>query len=40
MFKINKLKMYGIDGDEFTYEFESGINYFKGKKQFRKNGIL
>ncbi len=36
MFKINKLKMYGIDGDEFTYEFESGINYFKGKNSSGK----
>lgn len=36
MFKIKKIIMYGVDGGEFTYEFESGINYFKGKNSSGK----
>ena len=36
MFKINKLIMYGVDGGEFTYEFTSGVNYFKGKNSSGK----
>ncbi|APQ76302.1 hypothetical protein [Clostridium botulinum] len=30
MFKINKLIMYGMNNEEYIYEFEDGINYFKG----------
>lgn len=36
MFKINKLIMFGTDGDKFTYEFKQGINYFKGKNSSGK----
>ncbi|MBX4147278.1 AAA family ATPase [Paenibacillus lautus] len=36
MFKINKLEMLGVDGDQFTYEFNNGINYFKGKNNSGK----
>lgn len=36
MFKINKLIMYAVDGEEFTYEFASGVNYFKGKNSSGK----
>ncbi|WP_199767820.1 hypothetical protein [Paenibacillus polymyxa] len=28
--------MYGTDGNEFTYKFKSGINYFKGKNSSGK----
>jgi len=35
MFRIDKLIMYGVDA-EFTYEFTSGINYFKGKNSSGK----
>ncbi|MGG3889608.1 AAA family ATPase [Metabacillus fastidiosus] len=30
MFKITKLKMYSLNGDEYSYSFQSGVNYFKG----------
>ncbi|WP_071642288.1 hypothetical protein [Paenibacillus peoriae] len=36
MFKITRLIMYGTDGNEFTYKFKSGINYFKGKNSSGK----
>lgn len=36
MFKISKLIMYSIDDKIFTYEFELGINYFRGKNSSGK----
>lgn len=36
MFKICKLIMYSMEEDSFTYEFEFGINYFKGKNSSGK----
>lgn len=36
MFKIIKLIMYGMNNDEYTYKFEEGINYFKGKNSSGK----
>lgn len=30
MFKINRLSMFDINEDIYTYNFEKGINYFKG----------
>lgn len=30
MFKITKLIMYSLKEEEYTYNFQSGINYFKG----------
>jgi hypothetical protein len=37
MFKISKLVMFGIDGQEYIYEFKQGINYFKGKNSSGKS---
>lgn len=36
MFKISKLIMYSMDDKIFTYEFELGINYFRGKNSSGK----
>lgn len=36
MFSVNSLIMYGINGEEFTYEFTKGVNYFKGKNSSGK----
>lgn len=36
MFKISKLIMYSMDQQVFTYEFELGINYFRGKNSSGK----
>ncbi|MGA5673966.1 hypothetical protein ACPCKQ_18790 [Bacillus bombysepticus] len=30
MFKITKLIMYSLKEEEYTYNFQSGVNYFKG----------
>ncbi|WP_176521092.1 hypothetical protein [Bacillus toyonensis] len=30
MFKITKLIMYSLKKEEYTYNFQSGVNYFKG----------
>ena len=30
MFKINELKLYSTDGEEYSYFFSEGVNYFKG----------
>lgn len=36
MFKIDKLIMYGVNGEKFIYEFTSGVNYFKGRNSSGK----
>ena len=36
MFKINKLIIYSMKDETFTYKFNSGINYFKGKNSSGK----
>ena len=36
MFKINKLTLYSFDDKEYTYQFEFGVNYFKGKNNSGK----
>ncbi|MDD9786682.1 hypothetical protein PVE99_30450 [Priestia megaterium] len=36
MFKINNLTLFSIDGSQYTYKFEHGINYFKGKNSSGK----
>lgn len=36
MFKINKLTLYSVDEQEFTYGFKEGINYFRGKNSSGK----
>ena len=36
MFKINKLTLYNFNGNPYTYEFKSGLNYFKGKNSSGK----
>ncbi len=36
MFKISKLIMYSMDDKNFTYDFELGINYFRGKNSSGK----
>lgn len=36
MFKINKLTMVGCNGQTYTYIFEKGINYIKGKNSSGK----
>ncbi|UAL54473.1 hypothetical protein [Metabacillus dongyingensis] len=30
MFKISTLTMYSLTGEEYTYRFNNGVNYFKG----------
>lgn len=36
MFRINKLTMYSFDEKKYTYQFSSGLNYFKGKNSSGK----
>ncbi|API88771.1 hypothetical protein BKP56_05475 [Marinilactibacillus sp. 15R] len=36
MFKIRELTMFDMNGMEFTYKFNEGINYFKGKNSSGK----
>lgn len=36
MFRINKLVMYSFDGKQYTYQFSSGINYFRGENNSGK----
>lgn len=36
MFRINGLQLFGFEGEEFLYEFNSGVNYFKGKNSSGK----
>lgn len=36
MFRINKLIMYSVNGEEYTYQFNTGLNYFKGKNSSGK----
>lgn len=36
MFKIRELTMFNMNGMEFTYKFNEGINYFKGKNSSGK----
>lgn len=36
MFKIKGLKLFGFEGEDFLYEFNSGLNYFKGKNSSGK----
>lgn len=36
MFKIDKLVMKSNKGEEYTYQFDYGINYFKGKNSSGK----
>jgi len=36
MFKIEKLILYGYENKEYTYEFQPGLNYYKGKNSSGK----
>lgn len=36
MFSINKLTMYSFDDEKFTYTFQPGLNYFRGKNDSGK----
>ncbi len=36
MFKISELTMYGMDNEVFTYKFDIGVNYFRGKNSSGK----
>jgi len=36
MFEIKALQLFGFKGEEFFYEFNSGLNYFKGKNSSGK----
>lgn len=36
MFKISELAMYGVDNEVFTYKFDIGVNYFRGKNSSGK----
>ncbi|MGG3926523.1 hypothetical protein ABET51_11050 [Metabacillus fastidiosus] len=36
MFKINKLILFGTDGSQYSYQFEHGLNYLKGKNSSGK----
>lgn len=36
MFEINKLMMYSMGDDIYTYEFSTGVNYFRGKNSSGK----
>lgn len=36
MFKVNKLVMYSFDEKQYTYQFSSGLNYFKGENNSGK----
>ena len=40
MFRINKLTMYSFDEKKYTYQFSSGLNYFKGKNSSGKTEFL
>ena len=36
MFRIDKLVLYSFDNQSYTYHFQQGINYFKGKNSSGK----
>lgn len=36
MFKIEKLILYGDENNEYTYKFQPGLNYYKGKNSSGK----
>lgn len=36
MFRINKLVMHSFEGEQYTYSFNSGINYFRGENNSGK----
>ncbi|MFP7335060.1 hypothetical protein SFC23_17070 [Shouchella clausii] len=36
MFRINSLRLFGFENEQFLYEFDSGLNYFKGKNSSGK----